>query len=154
MKRKPTDAERARAAEIAALCWKKYVRVSDEDDDRVDDRTGEPVNPRCELLRESLRKRGLRERHWSPPITLLRGEEVGWQAAQAEAFSCRGTIGAFYAALYPDGADRWRITCFGGDDTSYERWNMTREKAESVWLQLRDFITIRSLCGRLGFGNR
>lgn len=139
MKRKPTDAEVARAAEIAALSWDKYVRVADEDDDRRHPVTREEVNPRRAKAAERLAARGLRAGHWAPPI-----EHDGF--------------GYFHAMLRLDGrrADGtllWRISCWGGDNTAYERTGMTRETAERVWSQLRDFITIRSLFGRLGFGN-
>ena len=133
MKRKPTDAELARDAEVARLSWDKYVRVAVENDDRRDPVTRECVNPRYEAAAERLRARGLRADHWAPPID-------------------RDGAGYFHAMLRPDSGDRWRISCWGGDDTAYERTGMTRATAERVWSELRDFITIRSLRGRHGFG--
>lgn len=63
-----------------------------------------------------------------------------------------GTAEFFRATLRKEG-ETWRISCWGGDDTAYERTGMTEATARRVYGALRDFITIRSLRGRLGFKN-
>lgn len=43
-----------------------------------------------------------------------------------------------------------KIAIWGGDDTSYERTNLTDKKAETIWAFINDFVTLKTLL-RLGF---
>lgn len=156
----------------------KYVKVADEDDDREDrrrDRDWSVVNPHHEkaynricgreltpgtLTYRRTQRRVLYMGSWSPCITAryVNGEiqEVGYKEREAPEFSYNGTFGVFHAMLRCDNADErdkkvWRISCWGGDDTAHERWDMDEKTARAVWARLTHHITIRSLYNKLGF---
>lgn len=151
---------------------KAYVLVPDCDDDRVNHRTGEPVNPRHERAQADVYGTG-REWDgstrrkvcqpgdylpgWYPAMTLkVEGgvrSELPWQEARDnEALERpRQYPAGFHAGWYRnDGDGTHRITLWGGDDCSYERDGLSEARARVLWSRLRDFVTLKTLF-RLGF---
>jgi len=57
--------------------------------------------------------------------------------------------------LRPDvAAGLWRVSCWGGDDTSYVLRGLTRAEAEAeaAWARLTPHVTVRTIRHVLRFG--
>ena len=126
----------------------RFVRAADEDDDRFLHAPGSEgrvaVNPHFE------RTKGWGW-GWHPPYTrrLDTREPVHPDEATATWADYAGTAGYFRATL-SERRDLWRVSCWGADDTGYERDGLSERRARVLWAQLRDHVTIRTL-KRLGF---
>lgn len=134
------EAAEQRSADEATL-ERKYVRASNEDDDR-----SRIVNGQREYANK-LYLTTHRFSGWHPAINIRLRDmaEVYEHAPDFPGFA--GHAGFFYVILRRQGAT-WRISCWGGDDTGYERIGLTEEKARKIYEGIRDFTTIRTLYRR------
>ena len=90
---------------------------------------------------------------WSPALTLEwkdgQLQEVPYETKQQNWH--RKYLAGFLALMYFDPEKSvYRISLVGGDDTSYQRYNLSQEKAQNIWKRLNHHITIKSI-RRLGF---
>lgn len=158
---------------------KKYVLVPDCDDDRyvwpaVDNGfrghrqprnprhireqarvyfTGKPVwNPEEGCFLKEFSK-GDMAGFWSPAMTLEwkdgQLQQVDYEVAWKNPY--KKFLAGFLAVLYfVEGENTYRISLYGGDDTSYQRYDLSPQKAQNIWKRINHHITIKTI-RRLGF---
>lgn len=141
----------------------KPVKAADWDDDRHDGPGREPLNPRhAELVARTqlpeydpwrIRLRKGRFYGWHPALTLRRvnGQWTEELTHLPEFRGHKGTVGGFYVTMYAYTNGEHRIVVGGGDDTSLERCNMTKEVALRVFNAIRDHVSIDTLRNVHGF---
>lgn len=157
----------------------KYVLVPDCDDDRTfwlsdgDKKCGRRVYRNPRHLKEQARvyftgkpvwnaeqdcflkeyNKGDLLGFWSPALTLEwkdgQLKEVDYEFLRQNPH--RKFLAGFLAFLYFDEVkNTYRISLCGGDDTSYQRYDLSPQKAQNIWKRLNHHITIKTI-RRLGF---
>ena len=135
----------------------KMVRCASEDDDRERRDGSRPKGSAYWNEREAFEaNRGYgvpapRGEGWHPAINVRLSTGAEEYARSPEFAGFEGTAGFFQATIRGYANGDWYVSVLGGDDFSLGRVRLTEKKARSIYGQIRDFVTIRTLRRQLGF---